>query len=227
MLRRTLYALAYVLSAPGLAWAVPYLAADSIPPMLLDTPPPVHSERWTRDIEAIAELQREPDAGELAEAAAERHLTSEMMARHVMPSLTRERFPTVYAWLDRVGETSDAVSDAAKSHWGTKRPYLMDKRVEALIEPHDNPAYPSGHTTDGYVLAHALALLWPEKKQAFYDRAEEIAQHRVLVGMHYPHDLAGGRQMALLIVGGLLQNQEFQADLARAREEAKTQGLLR
>jgi acid phosphatase (class A) len=111
--------------------------------------------------------------------------------------------------IDRAFLTSKAVNDSAKNYWNTKRPYLMDKNIKALIKPHNNKSYPSGHTSSSYVAAHLLGLLIPEKRNQFYNRAAEIANHRILVGMHYPKDVEGGKEMALLIVGAFLENDQF------------------
>ena len=142
-----------------------------------------------------------------------------MMTLAVDPKLTRTEYPAVYALLDRVSETSHEVCDQAKNYWHTERPYVADSRIKALIEPHRNPSYPSGHTVSAYTLAHVLTLLMPEKTAAFYGRAEQVAQHRVLVGMHFPNDLDGGRQLALLISGTMLQKPDFQKDLKAAQQE--------
>lgn len=208
-----------VLALPAALQAEPYFTEDTLPPVLITPPPAVGSDAWKNDIDHIIKLQQQPDTQELKEAAAERDMSPEMITLAVDPKLTRAGFPLLYHLLDRVSDTSHSVSKGAKYYWKTKRPYIMDKRVKALIDAHDNPAYPSGHTTGSYVWAHVLGLVMPEKRAAFIARAGEIAHHRVLVGMHYPHDLDGGRQLALLIVGGLLQNKEFRQDLVQAQRE--------
>jgi hypothetical protein len=37
--------------------------------------------------------------------------------------------------------------------------------------------------------------------------------------MHYQNDVAGGKQLAFLIVGGLAQNKDFQDDFIEAQKE--------
>lgn len=70
-----------------------------------------------------------------------------------------------------------------------------------------------------------MSLLIPEKTANFDRKAESIAQHRVLVGMHFPHDIEGGKQLSLLIMGGLLQNHGFMIDLQKAQKELKEHPL--
>ncbi|MDX2073164.1 MAG: phosphatase PAP2 family protein [Alphaproteobacteria bacterium] len=207
-----------LLAAPA-AHATPYFSADTVPPTLIDPPFAADSAGQKADIDAIIQAQAKANPAEVASAREERNMRPELVTLAVNSALTREAYPALYHLLDRVSDTSYVTTQAAKNYWNTKRPYLMDTRVKALIEAHDNPAYPSGHTSGSYSWAHVLAMLLPEKREAFMARAEEIAQHRVLVGMHYHYDLKGGRELALLMVGALTQNAEFQKDLAAAKVE--------
>jgi len=43
-----------------------------------------------------------------------------------------------------------------------------------------------------------------------------------LVGEHFPSDIRAGKRLSLLIVGGLLQNSEFQKDFQVAKKRATT-----
>lgn len=196
-----------------------YFDPATIPPTLLGPPPAVGGAEWNAEIDHMAALQAHADPAELKIAATERSLSPEMMVLPVVPELTRERFPHVYVLLERVNVVTQDVTSQVKDYYHTKRPYLSSPRIKPLIEPHDNPSYPSGHTSGGYVWAYVMSMLVPEEREAFFAKAEQFAQHRVLVGMHYPHDLEGGRKVALLVMGALLQSPDFQADLAEARRE--------
>lgn len=201
------------------AEAAPYFPANSISPLLLDPPFKPQSAEWQNDIKEIVKMQKKFAPEEIDQALEEYHLRPETVILTVEPSLTRADYPQLYKLFDRVEETSRNSTEVVKNYWNTKRPYLSDKRVSALITPHDNPSYPSGHTTGSYLYAHIMGLLVPQKRAEFEARAAQIARHRVLVGMHYPNDVVGGKQMALLLVGGLAQNPEFQKDFAAAQKE--------
>lgn len=195
-----------------------YFDKDIISPTLIDPPFKVDSAEWKSDVKEIIKIQKNVDVAEIDQALEERELVSEHVAL-VDPTLTRQQHPQLYKLLDRVSETSREVNRSAKNYWNTKRPYLMDKNIKALITPHDNPAYPSGHTSGSYVLAHVLGLLIPEKRAQFQERAAKIAWHRVMIGMHYPKDVDGGRQLALLVVGALMENPDFRKDFEKAKKE--------
>ena len=205
------------------AIAEPYFPANLIPPTTIAPPIEIHSPEWNAEIDSIIALQQNPDEEEVAKAAAERNMTPEMVSLAIMPELARQAYPKTYALLDRVAQTSKGISRNAKIYWDTKRPFIVDERIKPLIDPHNSPAYPSGHTTGSYTWAYVLSMVIPEKRAAFMARAEKIAQHRVLVGVHFPHDLRGGKELAALIIGGLLTTPAFQVDLAAAKAEISTQ----
>jgi acid phosphatase (class A) len=202
-----------------IATAKPYFTADLISPTLLTPPTKQDSAESKKEIAEIIELQKNPDPNEIIQAEKEVHYTPETLVLAVDEKMSRERFVHLYNLLDRVAETSQIANDRAKEYWNTKRPYLLDKRVKALIEAHSNPAYPSGHTCGSFTTAHVMGLILPQKRDEFYARAQKIAWHRVIVGMHFPSDVKGGKEMALLVIGGLLQNAEFQQDLVEVKKE--------
>lgn len=197
-----------------------YFDATTIPPTLLTTPPAPHSERWNADIDYMIANQQNPDPAEVEEAGKEKGMAPEMVSKAVLPGLRRSLYPKTYALLDRAARTAQPIVGKAKNYWGTKRPYLSDERIQVLAGARDrNPAYPSGHTAGAFVWAHVLGMLIPEKRDAFIARAEEIGQHRVLIGVHYPHDVEGGKELALLIVGALMLDPVFSQELAAAQGE--------
>jgi len=174
---------------------------------------------YKNEIESIVEIQKTAKKSDIKEAALERDLTTEMIAQDVDFKLSRKDFPELYKLLDRSNETTEAIVRETKNYWKTTRPFLASSKVKALIKPSNNWAYPSGHTTSSYVAAQILSILIPTKNSEFKERAQEIAKHRLLVGMHFPHDLEGGKQLSFLIIGSLLQNEEFNEDLKLAKEE--------
>jgi acid phosphatase (class A) len=200
-------------------FAKPYFDPKVISPTMIDPPFEMDSEECSIEIKAILKMQENADQKEIENAANERNLNPSIFLAKIRPEINKENSPKLYHLLERVQETSLDVTENAKNFWKRKRPYILNKNVKALIEGHDNPSYPSGHTTGSYVYAHVLGQLFPKERALFIERAEEIAQHRVLVGMHFQEDLKGGRQLALLLAGALFENTDFQKDFAAAKKE--------
>lgn len=200
-------------------YAEPYFSGDEIAPTLIDPPFEIGSKEWQQELRQILKMQKKFDLDEIDKALSEKHLQPETVAQFADTSITRKSYPKLYHLLDRVGETSRSVNDVVKTYWNQQRPYRADKRINALIALSEGRSYPSGHATGSHVYAHILGVLMPQKRQQFEDRAEKISYRRVLVGMHYPHDLVGGKQLALIIVGALMQNSDFKKDLKAAQKE--------
>ncbi|WP_211327362.1 phosphatase PAP2 family protein [Subtercola boreus] len=54
-------------------------------------------------------------------------------------------------------------------------------------------SYPSGHTTTAYQAGVTLATLLPELAPEILARASEAGNDRIVLGVHYPLDIVGGR----------------------------------
>jgi len=197
-----------------------YTLPQNLPPQLLPPPPAENSEAWQKQITAVLQAQQHLSQDDLAAIKDEQHLRLELMTAPLGPAFTRKNLPQTFHLLDRVMASAEGVSEADKKFWHTRRPYLTDSRIHLYIDPIDkSPAYPSGHTSTSRVLAEVLGLLLPEKRTELRAHAESIARHRVEAGAHYPNDLDGGRAVAMLVVGSLTANEDFQDDLEAAREE--------
>jgi membrane-associated phospholipid phosphatase len=87
-------------------------------------------------------------------------------------------------------------------------------------------SYPSGHTLYAFSTGVVLAELMPDKAQAILERDQDFAYSRMVCGVHYRSDLAGGEAMGTLIGRLIVDSPEMQADLAAARAELKAAGLV-
>jgi acid phosphatase (class A) len=197
-----------------------YLTIDSLPPTLLTPPPADGSPGQEAQIEAVIVMQDNMPKSDLAAIKDEQHMRLELMTKVIGNDITHDGKPKTWALLDRVLANTRAIVDNDKKSWHTKRPYLMDHRVKLLVDPiDDSPAYPSGHTTETHVLAEVLGMLYPDKLKALRARADAISRHRIEAGAHYPIDVEAGKALALLVVGGLTQSDDFQDDLLLAKQE--------
>ena len=201
-----------------------YVQAQFLPPQLLPPPPAEGSAAWRSQIALVIQAQHKISLDDLAAMRAEQNLRVETITDTLGPSFNRQHLPKTFALLDRVMQDTGTISEADKKFWHTRRPYLTNARVKLYVDPIDaSPAYPSGHTSGPRVLAEVLGMLEPEQLAALRARADAIARHRVEAGVHYPVDLEGGRLLAMLVIGALTANADFQDDLQAAREEMAAQ----
>jgi len=202
-----------------------YFSGDSIIPKLIDAPYATNSKEWNNDIQNIIKAQKHFNVNELELASREKFLHPEIFIFYADRSLTNDEYPNLHKLIHRVSLTSKEVNDHVKNYWNISRPYTLDKRINMLITPSPGASYPSGHTSSSFVVTQILGMLIPQKDQDLKKLAQKIAYRRILVGMHYPHDITGGEQLSRLILGGLLQNKEFQKDFENARIELEKKPL--
>lgn len=202
------------------AWAKAYFSEDTIPPILLTKSLSRDSVEYKNEVKQIVEMQRDKsNLDEIKQAKKEQVLKIDSIALAISPKLHRDKFPHLYKMLDNIFDTVKPVTRSAKDYWNTKRPYSSEKEIKNLVNPLHNTSYPSGHTCMAYVVAKVLGNALPKELDDFEKAAEKIAWHRIIVGAHYPHDIAGGKELSFLIVGGLMQNEDFLHDFDLAKKE--------
>ncbi len=81
------------------------------------------------------------------------------------------------------------------------RPAMKIDFYEAWITPSDQFSFPSGHTAAAFLFAALIASFYPAFALPCYLWATLIGASRVLLGVHYPSDIAAG---ALLGSGAAL-----------------------
>jgi acid phosphatase (class A) len=205
------------------SFAEPYFSSKILQFDLIDLPLNRSSKEYKKELSQIIAIQSKIDLDELELSAQEKNFTALTLIKRANISVNPKKNPQLFALLKNVTDTSISITDDFKNHFKTTRPYLADSRVKMLISPSKGYAYPSGHTTGSYIYAHVLGMIYPKKYSKLKEIAEEIAQHRVLVGMHFPHDIEGGKKLALLITGALTANNNFQQDLLKAKKEINFQ----
>jgi acid phosphatase (class A) len=198
-----------------------YLTPAQVPATVLPAPTPRDSKALAAEVATILKLQKQVTPAQITRATAEIPVRPEMITDRVFGPrrFNRNIFPKTFALLDRVGSDNARITHAAKDYWDTKRPYLEHPRIQLLIKPPLNPAYPSGHTSGSLIFAETLGLALPRYANALRAQADEVALGRIRVGLHYPHDVEGGRLLATQEMALLRHSPKFQADLAAARKE--------
>ena len=121
---------------------------------------------------------------------------------------------------------------------GEKQIYSNPRPFEAAsrsIKRYDRPggdlygelrgsgSYPSGHASMGYWKGALLAYWLPELGPQIMARAGEIGRSRVVLGVHYPLDVMGGRIMATALTSARLADPGFAALIDAAGRELRTQ----
>lgn len=91
-----------------------------------------------------------------------------------------------------------------------ERPCLTHAGIAALAAPLDRYSFPSGHTMHAVAFVTMLGEYYPDVALLMLPFAVSIAVSRVVLGLHYPSDVAAGAILgwaiarSSLFAGGLL-----------------------
>ncbi|MCP2241380.1 phosphatase PAP2 family protein [Lentzea aerocolonigenes] len=96
-------------------------------------------------------------------------------------------------------------------------PQLLRQRS---TKPAEDGGYPSGHTNALHLACLALAYAVPERFQELVTRAFDLADMRIVAGMHSPADVIGGRILATALTAATLADPQNAALKAAARTQA-------
>lgn len=140
--------------------------------------------------------------------------------------------PATMSVLNEVNYAEYRASDAAKDVYNRTRPFVVEipglPRIEPLTDKayqkhlaKSSPSYPSGHTTFAFTSAAVLSALMPDETAIIMNRAERYGWHRIVVGVHFPTDVAAGRQSGLLVADAYLNDPAMKDRLAAARAELR------
>jgi len=93
----------------------------------------------------------------------------------------------------------DTITLNLKYSYNRLRPRETAKFYGKNLVPHvavDTPSYPSNHTAVGYVVAGVLAKKYPEHERELLRIAEDNANSRVSLGVHFTSDVDAGKELA-------------------------------
>jgi acid phosphatase (class A) len=225
--RRWSWALAFVLWAllVSSASAASYLD-DTTPDLarLLPPPPANDSAQTRRELDELLQLQHDRTPKDVEYARANISIGIEQFASVLGDEAEiRKSLPaSVKSLFEATRKDENTLLSAAKRHFDRPRPIALDPRIQPVLEPIVNLAYPSGHATWVFMTAVLLADMVPERRAAIWERAEDFARQRMVGGVHYRSDIDSGRLAGTVVAAYLLANPRYRADAAVAGAELRT-----
>jgi acid phosphatase (class A) len=188
-----------------------YLDPSQVDLMVLLPPPPdLGSPQALADQEQVAKVIARRSPAEVATARLDASRSVFAFAPAVGPGFDAQHLPVTAGFFARISSDVKNLVDIAKSYWERPRPNGAIKR---------QGSYPSGHAAFAASTAIILAQLLPEKRDAIFNQARAFAENRIILGLHYPTDVAAGWTAGTLAAYVMMQDPGFARDFAAARAE--------
>jgi acid phosphatase (class A) len=194
--------------------------------------PPPPADGSPRALAEVAELKHyQADATPAMRAAAasdDAHEDGTIFGVALGSAWDLTKLPATDKLVREIIASEGAFSNIAKKEFHRNRPWLVDAAIQTCV-PHkpseDHASYPSGHATIGYGMGIVLANLMPGHAQAILGRSAGFAENRMVCGFHFRSDIVAGQQLGTILAIRLMQNPQFQSDMAAARTELQAAHL--
>ena len=179
--------------------------------------PVMGSAAQAADQAELLQAQKTRSNEDCARAATEVVVTLQSFYGKPYGELTAEQVTKLTPFFDRVREAGGPYIGQIKQGYTRARPYEYIKGLTPCIGKEPSFAYPSGHATLASLYSLVLIDLFPEKKAALEKRADQIAQDRVLGGVHHPSDVKEGKHLGAMLHAEMLKSPGYLADVQTYR----------
>ncbi|MEJ5920155.1 phosphatase PAP2 family protein [Corynebacterium sp. H78] len=155
------------------------------------------------------------------------------LGQHFRDAFNEDRLPKTKALLSgnlaRAGGIANS-SFIEKYTYDYDRPFVVaPDRIERYYregedDPYSTtPAYPSGHTNKVMWTGSLLSVMLPELAPQIQVRASDAGHSRLVMGVHYPLDVMGGRMMGNQAAADRWADPEFRPLIEAAAAELRAE----
>jgi acid phosphatase (class A) len=186
--------------------------------VLLPPPPDLGSAEARSDEEQVASAISSRSVAQVTEAQEGSQRSVFFYARSVGPNFTPARLPVTAKFFERIGSDVAHLINSAKAYWARPRPGGGGGKKRG--------SYPSGHAAFASSSAIVLGLLLPARREAIFSQARVFAENRILLGLHYPTDIASGWTAGTLAAFVMMHDAAFRREFAQAEAELRRAHLV-
>lgn len=206
-----------------------YLSADELPdPKSYLAPPPAPgTPEFAADRAAYEAALKDKGGRAWTRAIGQMSVRSPAVQGQIMCAIGARLDPSPASAFGRLmarsAATLSVASEQSKAAWNRNRPYVGEK-APVTCDPDPNfgvhsPSYPSGHGGLGWLWGLMLAEIAPDRAGPALAWGAELGSNRIACRVHYPSDIAAGRQVGAALYARLQGDDEFRADMAAAKAE--------
>jgi len=206
-----------------------YLTAEQLPDAraYLSAPPAPGTPAFAADRAAYEAALKDKDGPAWKRAQSQLSVRSPAVQGQLMCAIGVKVDPTPGSafgrLMQRTALTLGTASEQSKAVWNRDRPYVGDAAPVACDPELDfgahSASYPSGHAGLGWLWGMVLAEIAPERAGQALAWGAEIGSNRVACRVHYPSDIAAGRQLGAALYARLQGDSAFRADMVAAKVE--------
>ncbi len=214
----TIILIAFSLYARQAATQNTYVSIEKFNALPFPSPPAPCSEKWKNDSAVLADWR-----GKRSQADCDRADSSFFVAFDSFwgkKSPFPEPLPVeVQVFFDRLDSDIGTIAKVMKNCYKRPRPDNPSPCpwTNARMKKNKGYSYPSTHAAISRVFANVLTDIVPQRKSAFIARADEIARDRVIIGVHYPSDIAAGKDLGDLFHAELIKSEAYRNDLVNIK----------
>jgi acid phosphatase (class A) len=136
----------------------------------------------------------------------------------VIDSDFETKYPNVFKVLSNADIDSYFINTMIKNANGRLRPFVQHPTLVVPMFTVADFSYPSGHATGMELQARILGQLFPDKSDALLRRARQVADSRVVAGVHYASDTEAGLALGDSLYKEIAAKNAFQKDLSTATQ---------
>tara|TARA_B100001778_G_C18601272_1_gene637379 strand:+ start:2589 stop:3212 length:624 start_codon:yes stop_codon:yes gene_type:complete len=161
-------------------------------------PPENDSSLTLKEIKYLAEIKPNEDVAEKGDDVLENFM--DLIEKHEL-NVSEE-------FIDRIIKESAKFIMDLKYKFNRPRPFQIAEFYHidlngTQLDSMKTPSFPSGHAVQGYLIGEYLASVDNLNGYIYRDKAEEIAESRIIAKAHYPSDKAYGKTIAKALFRGM------------------------
>jgi acid phosphatase (class A) len=126
------------------------------------------------------------------------------------------KYPDVFHVLTNADIDSYFINTMIKKANARLRPFVQHPTLVIPLFEVGDFSYPSGHSSGTELQARILARLFPKEKDTLLNRVRQIADSRVVAGVHYASDTEAGLALGDLLFTEIEAQPRFQKDMDAA-----------
>lgn len=166
------------------------------PKDFLPRPPLKGEAEYKRDFETLLTLQKHRTKADCKAAEEVVNVSFRNFFQAPNGPLTKGEADHFNAVLDEVRFDTAHFVKQIKDFYSRPRPFVVNPKIKPCAAKEKSGSYPSGHAAIPRVMAYLLSDWDPARKDAFFKRADDIAQTRLMAGVHHPSDIIAGKLFA-------------------------------